>query len=350
MTDLEDLGWDASLADAFQEHARAGLVPARVALGQRGVYVLLTAEGELRGALTGRLRHEAAGAADLPAVGDWVALRPSATEGPAAIHAVLPRSSAFSRKVAGETTDEQVVAANIDTLFLMSGLDREFNPRRIARSLVLAWESGASAVLLLNKADACTDPAARAEEAQRVAAGVPVHVVSARMGTGLEALATYLRRGRTVALVGSSGVGKSTLVNRLLGREAQATREVRARDGRGQHVTTRRELILLPGGSLLIDTPGWRELQLWAEGAGIGQAFEDVAALAAGCRFRDCAHGQEPGCAVRDGLPDDRLRSYHKLLGELRVLAARQDARARASETGRLRSIHKLAKRFRPRE
>jgi ribosome biogenesis GTPase / thiamine phosphate phosphatase len=349
MTDLEGLGWGPSFAEAFRDHAREGWSPGRVALAERGVYRVWTARGELRAGLAGHLRHHAAGAADLPAVGDWVALRAGAGDHAAAIHAVLPRRSAFSRKLAGSPTEEQVVAANVDTLFLVSGLDRDFNPRRIERSLVLAWESGALPVLLLNKADACADPWARAETACAAAPGVPVHPVSARTGAGLDALDGYLGRGRTVALLGSSGAGKSTLVNRLLGRELQATREVRARDGRGQHATTRRELILLPGGALLVDTPGWRELQLWAAGAGLDQAFEDVAALAARCRFRDCAHGQEPGCAVREGLGDDRLRSYRKLQGELRALAGRQDERARAAEKGRLRSIHKLANRFRPR-
>jgi ribosome biogenesis GTPase len=348
MTDLEGLGWGPSLAEAFRDRAREGWSPGRVALAERGVYRVWTARGELRAGLAGPFRHRAAGAADLPAVGDWVAVRAEAGDHAATIHVVLPRRSAFSRKLAGAPTEEQVVAANVDTLFLVSGLDGDFNPRRIERSLVLAWESGASPVLLLNKADACPDHQARAERARMAAPGVPVHPVSARTGAGLDALDGHLGRGRTVALLGSSGVGKSTLVNRLLGREVQSTREVRARDGRGQHATTRRELMLLPGGALLIDTPGWRELQLWAEGAGLDQAFEDVAALAAGCRFRDCAHGQEPGCAVRERLGVERLRSYRKLRAELRSLAYRQDQRARALERSRGRSIHKLLKQLRP--
>ena len=348
MTDLEGLGWDSSFAEAFRDHAREGWSPGRVALAERGVYRLWTARGEQRAGLAGHLRHHAAGAADLPAVGDWVAVRAGAGDHAASIHAVLPRRSAFSRKLAGARTEEQVVAANVDTLFLVSGLDREFNPRRIERSLVLAWESGASPVLLLNKADACADHEARAERARRPRRACPCTSVSARTGAGLEALAGYLGRGRTVALVGLFGSGEVHLVNRLMGRDVQATREVRARDGRGQHATTRRELIRLPGGALLIDTPGWRELQLWAEGAGLDQAFEDVAALAAGCRFRDCAHGQEPGCAVREGLGVERLRSYRKLQAELRSLAERQDQRARALERSRGRSIHKLLKQLRP--
>lgn len=350
MTDLEELGWDASLAEAFREHAENGLIPARVALAQRGIYVLWTALGEMRGEPAGRMRHGTERAADLPAVGDWVAVDVQAKGAAATLHAVLPRRSGFSRKLAGDTTDEQIVAANVDTLFLVCGLDRDFSARRIERSLVLAWASGAVPVLILNKADVCLDPEARAGEARTAAPSLPVHLVSGLAGTGLDALAGYLGRGRTVALVGSSGVGKSTLVNRLVGRDVQATREVRARDGRGRHATTRRELIRLPGGALLIDTPGWRELQLWADEGALDQAFEDLTALAARCRFRDCTHGEEPGCAVRAGLGDERLESYRKLQGELRSLALKQDERARSVEKNRVRSIHKLAKRFRPRE
>jgi ribosome biogenesis GTPase len=349
MTDLESLGWNSSFAEAFREYAEQGFVPGRVVLAERGIYGLSTAAGDVKAELAGRLRHHAVSAADLPAVGDWVALRARAAEQGVTIHAVLPRRSAFSRKLAGAPTEEQVVAANVDTLFLVSGLDRDFNPRRIERSVTLAWESGAAPVVLLNKADACPDPAARGDQARAAAPGVPVHLVSALAGTGLDALSPYLRPGRTLALVGSSGVGKSSLANRLVGREVQATREVRARDGRGRHATTRRELIALPGGALLIDTPGLRELQLWADGPGLAEAFEDIGALAASCRFRDCAHGDEPGCAVRRGVPEDRLESYRKLQAELRSLAVRQDERARSVEESRERSIHRLARRFRPR-
>ena len=350
MGDLEDLGWDAFFAEPFREHAGRGCVAGRVASAEREVYLVWTAAGEVRAEPAGRLRHDTAAARGLPAVGDWVALRAAAAGDAATVVDVLPRKTAFSRKRAGNETREQVVAANVDTLFLVCGLDRDFNPRRMERSLVLAGESGAAPVVLLNKADGCGDPEPLAELARSAAPGVPVHVVSALVGTGLTALTAYLGRGRTVALLGSSGVGKSTVVNRLAGRELQRTREVRPRDGRGQHATTRRELVRLPGGALLVDTPGWRELQLWAEGAGLDQAFEDVAELAARCRFRDCAHREEPGCAVRAELAGERLASYHKIQAELRSLARRQDQRARAEEKGRVRSIHKLAKRFRARD
>lgn len=348
MGDLEDLGWDAFFAEPFLEHAGRGCVAGRVASAEREVYLVWTAAGEVRAEPAGRLRHHTA--RGLPAVGDWVALRAAPAGDAATVVDILPRKTAFSRKRAGNETREQVVAANVDTLFLVCGLDRDFNPRRIERSLVLAGESGAAPVVVLNKADACRDHEARLIDARLAAPSVPVHLVSALTGAGLDGLAVFLRPGRTVALVGSSGVGKSTLINRLLGRHVLPTREVRARDCRGRHATTRGELVRLPGGALLVDTPGWRELQLWAEGAGLDQAFEDVAGLAARCRFRDCGHHEEPGCAVRAELTGDRLASYHKLQAELRSLARRQDERARAEEKGRLRSIHKLAKRFRPRD
>jgi len=349
MWDLKDLGWDTPFAEAFLEHGGRGCVAGRVASAEREVYVVWTAAGEVRAEPAGRLRHRTAGSGGLPAVGDWVALRAAPSGDAATVVDVLPRRSAFSRKRAGDETREQVVAANVDTLFLVSGLDRDFNPRRIERSLVLAWESGAAPVLVLSKADLCADHEARLDEARLAAPRVPVHVVSAFTGAGLDALACYFGRGRTVALLGSSGVGKSTLINRLLGRAVQATREVRPRDGRGQHATTRRELVRLPGGALLVDTPGWRELQLWAEGTGLDRAFEDVAELAARCRFRDCAHREEPGCAVRAAMGEERLRSFRKLQAELRSLAARQDGRARSAEKARLRSIHKRSRHFRPR-
>jgi ribosome biogenesis GTPase len=350
MWDLEDLGWDAFFAERFRDHGAKGCAPGRVASAEREVYVVWTAAGLVRAEPAGRLRHGASRSGGLPAVGDWVAVRADPAGGAATVVDVLPRKGAFCRKRAGDETREQVVAANVDTLFLVCGLDRDFNPRRIERSLVLAWESGAVPVLLLNKADACADPEARLAYAQSAAPSVPVHVVSALTGAGLDALAPYLGRGRTVALLGSSGVGKSTLVNRLLGRDVQATREVRARDGRGRHATTRGALFRLAGGALLLDTPGWRELQLWADSAGLDHAFEDVADLAARCRFRDCAHGQEPGRAVRGMLDEDRLRSFRKLQAEVRSLAARRDERARSEATARLRSIHKQARRFRPRD
>jgi len=349
---LRHLGWNPILEDAFRPFREQGLVPARVAREDRGRYLLLDGRCERPAVLAGRLRHEASGRAALPAVGDWVAARAGASS-TAIIVAVLPRASAFVRKLAGETTEEQVVAANVDTVFLVTGLDGDFNPRRIERYLAAAWESGATPVLVLNKADLDGELEAHRLEAEAVAIGVPLVAVSALERTGLDALAPWLESGRTVALLGSSGVGKSTLVNALLGTERQATGPVRPDDSRGRHVTVRRELVPLPGGALLLDTPGLRELQLWGDEGGRAGAFPDVTALAAGCRFRDCTHGDEPGCAVRAAaergeLDTARLESWHKLGRELRRLEARRDARARAAEEAKWkvisRSIKRLAK------
>jgi ribosome biogenesis GTPase len=265
------------------------------------------------------------------------------------IVAVLPRSSVFVRKVAGETTVEQIVAANVDTLFLVSGLDGDFNPRRIERYLTAAWESGAEPVVVLNKADVASDLESSIEEVRNVAIGVPIAAVSALERAGLEALEPWLAPGRTVALIGSSGTGKSTLINALLGEERQATGAVREDDSRGRHTTTHRELVPLPGGALLLDTPGMRELQLWGDPSSVDGAFADVAAVAERCRFRDCTHGNEPGCAVLEevttgALSMERLESWRKLQRELRWLAGRNDARLRAEEQARWKAISKSMK------
>jgi ribosome biogenesis GTPase / thiamine phosphate phosphatase len=325
---LQDLGWDDGFAAALEPHDNC--IPGRVSAQHRGEYDVLTERGELRAHVAGRLRHEASSGEDLPAVGDWVALRETT------IHAVLPRRSAFLRKVAWSQTEAQVLAANVDTIFVVSGLDDDFSVRRLERYLTLAWESGASPVVVLTKADLCADPLARLLEAEQVAVGVPAHVVSNVTGDGVDELEAYLAPAKTVALLGSSGVGKSSLANRLLGGEVQATMELAA-DGTGRHTTTTRQLLRLPSGALLVDTPGLREIQLWSADDGIQEAFADVDELAADCRFNDCAHMREPGCAVQAAidegrLPRERLQSYRALQRELRRLAAKQDARLRSEE------------------
>ena len=343
---LSELGWSEADASRFAPFAAEGLVPARVVAGHRHFLRVLSAAGESLAEPSGSLKHEASGREELPAVGDWVALRQREGQDRDVIQAVLPRRTAFVRRAAGVRAVAQVLAANVDTVFLVMGLDGDFNPRRLERALVLAWESGASPVVLLNKADVATDVAARRAEIEQVAPGVPVCVVSAKHGQGLEAIVPWLVPGRTVALLGSSGVGKSTLVNRLLGYDKQRTNEVRPDDQRGRHTTSHRELIELPGGALLIDTPGLRELQLWSDGSGLEAAFEEIAELATACRFTDCGHGSEPGCAVRAAVEERRLEparlaSYLKLQAELRALEIREDPLKRRAERGRWKAIYK---------
>jgi ribosome biogenesis GTPase len=317
---LEALGWNPFFADAFAPYEPAGLIPGRVAVQERGAVVLFTTAGTLT-------------ASGHAVAGDWVAAEELPGEDRAMIRAVLPRRTRFARKEPW-LTEEQVVAANIDTVFLVTDCGRDFKPRRLERYLTAAWDSGADPVVVLAKADLAEDPWETVAKAEAVSFAVPVHAVSSVTGAGLDQLDPYLAPGRTVALLGSSGVGKSTLANRLLGQELLATGDLR-RDGRGRHTTTHRELVRLPGGALLLDTPGMRELQLWADESALEETFADVAELARQCRFSDCAHGREPGCAVRtalvDGtLPQIRWESYLKLQRELRALALRQDARLRS--------------------
>jgi len=339
---LQEFGW----SPFFQRFIRqdSTFTPARVIEEQRGSYRVAGEPGEIRAELAGHLRHTAEQRADLPAVGDWVLI-----DSHGKIHEVLPRRSKFSRKAAGLETAEQIIAANIDTAFLVTSLNGDMNLRRIERYLATIWNSGAAPVLLLSKSDLCDNIDSCISEVAAIACGVPIHTVSAVRGEGMESVERYLKPGETVVLIGSSGVGKSTIINRLLGSELQKTRTIRDDDSRGRHTTTSRRLFLLPGGGMLIDTPGMRELQLWDSDDGISQTFEDIETLAQDCRFRDCRHQSEPGCAVREALVDERLaaerfESYVKLRKELQYLDRKQDVMARIEETRRWKRIHKAAR------
>jgi ribosome biogenesis GTPase len=326
---LEDLGWDAFFAEAFEPYAADNLIPARVSARHHGPCELFTERGPMGGLPAGKLSDE-----ELPAVGDWVAVRPVDGERKAVIEAVLPRRTSFSRKEAFQRTVEQVVAANVDTVFVVTAFGFDLNPRRLERYLISAWDSGSSPVIVVNKSDVAADPDAELMEVEPVAMGVPLHPVSAVTGEGLDALDPYLEQGRTIALLGSSGVGKSTLVNRFAGRELLATAETSA-GGRGRHTTSHRELVPLPSGAILLDTPGMRELQLWAGEEVLDTTFSEISELAAECKFSDCAHEREPGCAIRRALSEGRLSqerwdSYRKLQREIRALEIRKDARLRS--------------------
>jgi ribosome biogenesis GTPase len=342
---LEELGWDAGWASAFEQLQDDNLTPARVAAQHRGVYVVRSEEGELRARAAGRLYYEHDVGGAVPAVGDWIAVAASNR-----ITAILPRRSAFVRKRAGFGSEEQVLAANVDVAFLLAGLDDDFSLRRLERYITTAWDSGAEPVVVLTKTDLCADVLDMVLAVEAVAIGVPVLPVSNLTGEGIDALDAHLRTAQTAVLLGSSGVGKSTLLNRLAGSELMRTTELAA-DGTGRHTTTHRELVRLPGGALVIDTPGLRELQFW-EGD-VSAAFEDIEALAAECRFRDCAHAREPGCAVLAAVDDgrlelDRLRSWRKFQRELEAIAARTDRRLRIARKKRWKQIASVA-RQRPR-
>lgn len=351
---LSDLGWNDEWQRKFEPYAAEALAPGRILAEHKELYRVATDITELPAEVAGKLRFEAVRRSDFPAVGDFVALRLPDGGGPALIHAILPRKTAFIRKAAGESADDQVVASNVDAVFIMTSLDRDFNLRRLERYLTLVWEGGAQPVVLLNKADLCEETDALLNDINDVAFGVPVHIISALTGEGLEALEPYLRQGFTVSFVGSSGVGKSTLLNRLLGRQVQATQEVRADDSRGRHTTTHRELFVRPEGGIIIDTPGMRELQLWHAREGIEKTFSEIDALAAQCRFHDCHHGNEPGCAVRAAVErgevdPERLASYDKLSKELRYTETRYDKSAALERKRHDKIANKAMKPFKTR-
>lgn len=334
--DLASLGWNRGFQVEFEELKRANSFPARVSIVSRDRYTLISEREEMIAELPGAFRHKASSLADFPAVGDWVAVERETKDHTALIYAVLPRRSSFSRKavLGGEKTDEQVLAANIDTVFITVGLDENYSINRIERYLAIAYDSGAMPVIILNKRDVAEDPDSLVDEVEQVAYGVPVHAVSARENHGIDGILSHFETGKTGVFLGSSGVGKSSLINRILGEERLTTTDVRASDSRGRHTTTHRELIVLPQGGIVIDTPGLRGIAAFEDRGGIERAFGEIDSLAESCKFNDCSHTNEPGCAVMEALENGELdqrryENYFKLLREKRYQSLRADVAAR---------------------
>jgi ribosome biogenesis GTPase len=349
-------GWNNYFEAVWKDAERHSAVSARVIAQNRGIWRVAGDFGECSAEAAGKLRLAAEEGADWPAVGDWVAAELRDQGSAAVIHEVLPRRSQFLRKMAGRKIAEQVIAANVDFALLVSALDGDFNPRRIERYLTQCWESGAKPVIVLNKADACEALQERIDAMEKVAMGVSVCAVSAKTGLGLDYLEKFLAPGQTVVLLGSSGVGKSTIVNRLLGHVIQEVREVRESDSRGRHTTTAREIFVLPGGALLMDTPGLRELQLWDAEEGVSQTFSDIDTLAGRCRYGNCRHNSEPDCAVQAAIAGGtldvaRLENWRKLQRELEFLHRKIDPDARQNEKERIKQLMRgVNKMYRDRE
>jgi len=346
--DLKAFGWDEFFEANFKTYAGSGYTSGRVALEHKNLFRVHTQHGEVPAEISGKLRHEAVNRRELPAVGDWVVIRSRPEGGRVMIHAVLPRRTSFVRKIAGSRTEEQIVGANIDTVFLLTSLNHDFSLRRIERYLIIAWESGANPIIILSKSDLCDRVAETVAEVQSVARGVPIYAISVVTVDGLEAIAQYFKCGQTVALLGSSGVGKSTLINHLTGDDHLKVQTVREHDDRGRHTTTHRELILLPGGGLVLDTPGMRELQLWDGEESLQLVFADIEALAEKCFFSDCHHQDEPRCAVREALgagtiETGRYESYEKLQKELKYLVRRRDKLSEITEKKKWKKLSRLA-------
>lgn len=347
---LRNLGWNSFFEQHFLVHASDGCVPARVASESHEIYRVLTVEGERLADLAGGLRYRAGDRAAFPAVGDWVAFEGSGESERGLLQAVLPRRSRLARKAAGERDEVQVLAANVDVVFIVTSLNSDLNARRLERFLTVARQGGVQPVIVLSKADLGGNHGALIERTRAVAGSTPVHITSALSGVGLGELTPYLAPGTTVALLGTSGVGKSTLVNRFFGHEIQATGAIREADDRGRHTTTRRELLPLPGGAVLLDTPGLREIAVWADPeedqATVSEIFEDIEALAETCHFRDCKHQAEPGCAVRAAIAagtfeETRLEGYDKLQREAAYLADVREKGAGYAERRRWRTFSK---------
>ncbi len=352
---LEILGWNSLFASSFAAHREHGQLPGRIAIQHKDRYVLYTEQGEINGQVSGKFRFEVSGLHAFPAVGDWVAFEPGSDDQPAIIHRVLERQSKFSRKVAGTRPDEQILAANIDFAFLVMGLDGNYNLRRLERLLTAAQESGAQTIVVLNKSDLCSHLEEYTREVLSIAQDIKVIVMSALRAEDVIPLRSLLAPGTTGVLLGSSGVGKSTITNLLLEQEQIKVQDVRDSDSRGRHTTAHRELLVLPNGGLIIDTPGLRELQLWSGEEGVQESFADVEELAAKCRFRDCKHESEPGCAVTSAveqgtLDRGRYESYQKLQREIAYQTQKQEFGVQRTEKERWKKISKQSNKLRNRD
>lgn len=354
MIDLETYGYGPYFEDGFKSYIGRGFEPARVIAEYKQMYKLITGYGDLSAEVSGKFRFNVSGTGDFPAVGDWVAAELRPYEGNATIHGVLPRKSRFSRKAAGNRIDEQIVAANFDYVFITTSMNFDLNLRRLERYLTVAWESGGFPVIALTKADLCGEKPEIIQRVEEAAPGVPVHAVSAVTGEGLEGINQYAASGKTIVFMGSSGVGKSTLLNRLAGEDVMDVNDIREDDSKGRHTTTHRQLVLLPSGCMVIDTPGMRELTVWEGEEGVGAAFHDIDAVACFCKFNDCRHGNEPGCAVRKAIDEgklcsSRLESYRKLRKEILFIEGKKDKKTALSQKNRAKSISKFARSFKER-
>ncbi len=346
---LSNFGFNNFFQKHFSELSDNGFIPARVAVEHKSLYVVYSEHGELSAELSGKFYFNADNKADYPAVGDWVAVRPILDEQKALIEHVLPRQNVFARKSAGIKTDEQILASNIDVLFIMTSLNQDLNINRLERYLTLALDNKLQSVIVLSKSDLCENLEEKLEQIKRLSDEIPVHIICSIKGDGIDELKKYFTGNKTAAIVGSSGVGKSTFINTLLGENRLVVKDIGEYKDKGLHATTRRKLIMLPGGGMIIDTPGMRELQLWEGGDGLSDVFADIEALLGTCRFTDCKHESEPGCAIRKAIEngdidENKYQNYLKMKREIKYFEFRKDHKANIEEKKKWKKIYKEGK------